>query len=152
MAEYIFLEGETSPCLTIVNDGPPPSRASVLAMCMVSHCMLSTTMLDNSPNLLYLVSVSVYTITLISSLTTDDSIWHYLTLVTWYHLAQSILKIGFALIKMVGQGEACGHSHDTSCTWWIVPRPHFLRWARSSLGLGTFSREERLPLVSRLWP
>ena len=27
IAEYIFLEGETSPCLTIVNDGPPPSSA-----------------------------------------------------------------------------------------------------------------------------
>ena len=52
MAEYIVLEEETSLCPTNNSEydtHPPPSRASVSATCMVSHCMLSTTMLDNSP-------------------------------------------------------------------------------------------------------
>ena len=35
-------------------------------------------------------------------LTTDDAIWRRLTLAACYQLAQSILKIGFALAKKAG--------------------------------------------------
>ena len=54
MAEYIFQEGETSPCLTIVNEGPPTSRAFsvsyVYGECSgASHCMLSTLIIDKTP-------------------------------------------------------------------------------------------------------
>jgi len=35
-------------------------------------------------------------------LTIDDAIWHHVTLATCYQLAQSVLKIGFALAKKVG--------------------------------------------------
>jgi len=38
----------------------------------------------------------------LNPLTTDDAIWHRLTLAACYQLAQSVLKIGFALVKKVG--------------------------------------------------
>ena len=39
---------------------------------------------------------------IINPLTTIDAIWHRLTLATCYQLAQSVLKIGFALAKKAG--------------------------------------------------
>ena len=42
---------------------------------------------------------------LINPLTTNDTIWHRLTLATCYQLAQSILKIGFALAKRWDRGR-----------------------------------------------
>ena len=38
----------------------------------------------------------------VNPLTTDDAIWHRLTLATCYQMVQSILKIGFVLAKKVG--------------------------------------------------
>ena len=38
----------------------------------------------------------------INPLTTDDAIWCRLTLAACYQLAQSVLKIGFALAKKAG--------------------------------------------------
>ena len=34
-----------------------------------------------------------------------------------YQLAQSVLKIGFALAERMEQEEVGGHSHDMLCTW-----------------------------------
>jgi len=34
-----------------------------------------------------------------------------------YQLAQTILKVGFALAKCVGLGEVGRHSHDMLCTY-----------------------------------
>ena len=39
---------------------------------------------------------------LINRLNTDDTIWRRLSLAACYQLAQSVLKIGFALAKKVG--------------------------------------------------
>ena len=50
-------------------------------------------------------------------LTTDDECTHHATLAAYYQLVQSVLKIGFALAKMVGQGEVGRHSHDMPCIW-----------------------------------
>ena len=53
-----------------------------------------------------------------------------------YQLAQSILKIGFALAKKVGYGEVGGFQHRVACTWqlpwlavenpWSAPAGSFL--------------------------
>ena len=53
-------------------------------------------------------------------LTTDDAIWHRLTLAACYQLAQSVLKIGFVLAKKVGQGEVAGFQHGVLCTWQLA--------------------------------
>ena len=39
---------------------------------------------------------------LVNLLTTNDAFWRLLTLAACYQLAQSVLKIGFALAKKVG--------------------------------------------------
>ena len=41
----------------------------------------------------------------LNPLTADDVIWHCLTLAACYQLAQSVLKIGFALAKKAGWGS-----------------------------------------------
>ena len=53
-------------------------------------------------------------------LITDNGIWHCLTLATCYQLAQSVLKIGFALAKkggIGGGGIGGGGQHGVLCTW-----------------------------------
>ena len=38
----------------------------------------------------------------LNPLTTNDALWHHLTLAACYQLAQSVLKISFALAKKAG--------------------------------------------------
>ena len=52
--------------------------------------------------LLVLSSHSSNCVDEINPLTTDDTIWPRLTLAACYQLAQSVLKIGFALAKKAG--------------------------------------------------
>ena len=57
---------------------------------------------------------------LLNPLTTDDAIWRHLTLAACYQLAQSVLKIGFALAK---KGEVGGFTAECrahgSCLGWL---------------------------------
>ena len=46
--------------------------------------------------------------TSVNPLTTDDAIWRRLTLAACYQLAQSVLKIGFALAKKADRGRWVG--------------------------------------------
>ena len=55
----------------------------------------------------------------LNPLTTYDECTHHATLAACYvyQLAQSILKIGFALAKKVGQGEVGWFQHGVPCTY-----------------------------------
>ena len=55
-------------------------------------------------------SPSVFCFYQVNPLTTNDAIWHCLTLAACYQLAQSVLKIGFALAKKAGWGRWAGFS------------------------------------------
>ena len=55
-------------------------------------------------------SPSVFCFYQVNPLTTDDAIWHRLTLAACYQLAQSVLKIGFALAKRRDRGRWAGFS------------------------------------------
>ena len=54
---------------------------------------------------------------LINPLTTDDECTRHASLAACYQLAQSVLKIGFALGKKVGYGEVGRFQHGVLCTW-----------------------------------
>ena len=59
----------------------------------------------------------------VNPLTTDDECTCHETLAACYHLAQSVLKIGFALAKKAGWGRWAGfsagcHAHG-SCLGWL---------------------------------
>jgi len=62
-------------------------------------------------------------IQLFNHLTTNDAIWRRLTLAACYQLAQSVLKIGFALTKRWDRGRwACfstGCRAHGSCLGWL---------------------------------
>ena len=47
-------------------------------------------------------------VNMINPLTTDDAIWCRLTLAACYQLAQSVLKIGFAIAKKRDRGRWVG--------------------------------------------
>ena len=49
-----------------------------------------------------------FPLVLVNPLTADDTIWRRLTLATCYQLAQSVLKIGFALAKRRDRGMWVG--------------------------------------------
>ena len=51
-------------------------------------------------------------------LTTNDVSWCCQFLATCYQLAQSVLKIGSALVEMVGQGEMGGCTTLADSAWW----------------------------------
>ena len=55
------------------------------------------------------MAANLFTRHLKRSLTTDDAIWHCLTLAAFYQLAQFVLKIGFSFrAKKVEKEEVCG--------------------------------------------
>ena len=76
------------------------------------------------------------TISRFNPLTTDAKCTHHATLTACYQLAQSVLKIDFALAKMVGLGEVGGFQHGMAYTWqlpwlavekpWLAPACPFL--------------------------
>ena len=75
---------------------------------------------------LQLVCVSRMTINAtpqLNPLTTDDAIWHRLTLAACYQLAQSVLKLGIALAKRWDRGRWAGFSTECrahgSCLGWL---------------------------------
>ena len=56
----------------------------------------------------------------VNPLTTDDKCTRHATLAARHQLAQSVLKIGFALAKKVGYGEVGGFQHRVPCTWQLL--------------------------------
>ena len=62
-------------------------------------------------------------------LTTDDAFWHRQILVACYQLAQSILKIGFALAERVGQGEVDGCTALADSALWQLQLPVEKPWS-----------------------
>ena len=56
----------------------------------------------------------------LNPLTTDDAFWHRLTLAACYRLAQSVLKVGSALAKRVGQGEVGERTPLGDSAWWLL--------------------------------
>ena len=88
---------------------------------------------------------------LLNPLTTNDAIWHSLTLAACYQLPQSVLKIGFALAKKAGQVEVGGFQHGVLCTWqlpWLAVEKPWSALAGPFLTLlaQTGSRTTPLPL------
>ena len=75
---------------------------------------------------------------LINPLTTNDTLWHHLTMAACYQLAQSILNIGSALAERVGQGEVGGCTPLADSAWrllqlavekpWSAPGGPFVRF------------------------
>ena len=53
-------------------------------------------------------------------LTTDDAFWNRQFLAACYQLAQSVLKIGSALVERVGQGEVGGCTTLADSAWRLL--------------------------------
>ena len=66
---------------------------------------------------------------LINPLTTEDTFWHRQILAACYQLAQSVLKIGSALIERVGYGEVGGSSTLPDSAWRRLQLPVEKPWS-----------------------
>ena len=53
-------------------------------------------------------------------MTTDDALWHCLTIAACYQLVQSVLQIGSVLAERVGQGEVGGCTPLGGSAWWLL--------------------------------
>ena len=67
--------------------------------------------------------------TCLNPLPTNDALWHRQILAACYQLAQSILKIGSALAKRVGQGEVGGFTALPDSAWWQLQLPVEKAWS-----------------------
>ena len=82
-------------------------------------------------------------------LTTDDECTSHANLATRYQLAQFVLKISFALVKKVGQGEMGGFQYGVLCTWqlpWLAVEKPWPAPAWSFLSLLTQTGVDKAPL------
>ena len=56
----------------------------------------------------------------VNPLTTNDDYSRHRNLAACYQLAQSVLKIGSALVERVGQGEVGGCTALGDSAWWLL--------------------------------